>query len=143
MIAAVHRVTAPQRRVYLAKDYNYDEMVRNFERDADRPVEKYPDVEFDIYFTPYSICSRGDAGFFAGETARSFLQANSYMLRRLGNSPMSRCTIFASQRDHARSQQLFRHDPSIAAIDLKVLELIARINTTSTPQRPMQHRWSG
>jgi hypothetical protein len=35
--------------------YNYDAMVRNFERDAFTLIENNPDIEFRIYFPPYSI----------------------------------------------------------------------------------------
>src|ERR1043165_1324074 len=43
------------RSMYLAQDYDCAAMVSHFERDAISLIEQYPDVKFDIYFTPYSI----------------------------------------------------------------------------------------
>ena len=54
-IAAFTRITDPVRSAYLAEGYDYDAMVRRFERDAVGLIEKNPDVKFDIYFPPYSI----------------------------------------------------------------------------------------
>src|SRR6202051_1936284 len=48
-------VTAPSHRGFLADGYDYDAIVRNFERDAVALVAKYPDVKFDFYFPPYSM----------------------------------------------------------------------------------------
>src|SRR3954447_6883169 len=49
-IAAFRRITDPVHSAYLAQDYDYDAMVRHFERDAVALIEKHPDVTFDIYF---------------------------------------------------------------------------------------------
>ena len=115
MVAAFTRATAPQRRIYLTEGYNEDEMVRNFERDAIALIEQHPDVTFDIYFTPYSILQFVAMRDFSPATLEIAYRANSYMLRRLAQFPNVKVYDFRDAKgDHARSQQLFRHDPSIA-----------------------------
>ena len=54
-LAAFRAATDPARSGALAKGYDYEAMVRNFEHDAIGLIEKNPDVTFDIYFAPYSI----------------------------------------------------------------------------------------
>ena len=53
--AAFARITDPARSAVLAEGYDYDAMVRNFERDAVGLIAGHPDVRFDIYLPPYSI----------------------------------------------------------------------------------------
>jgi hypothetical protein len=54
-LAAFRRDTDPANRALIAAGYDYDAMVRNFERDAIGLIAANPDVKFDIYFPPYSI----------------------------------------------------------------------------------------
>ena len=54
-MAAFARLTDPARSRHLTEGYDYDAMVRNFERDAADLIAGNPDVKFDIFFTPYSI----------------------------------------------------------------------------------------
>ena len=51
----LRHITDPARSKFLAEGYDYDAMVRNFERDAIGLIASNPDVTFDIYFPPYSI----------------------------------------------------------------------------------------
>ena len=126
MMAAYTRGTAPQRRIYIAEGYNYDEMVRNFERDAIGLIEKYPGVEFDIYFTPYSILQFVAMREFSPQTLQVVYKANSYMLRRLSQFSNVKVYDFREAReithDLSNYSDIIHHSP---AIDLKVLEMIA------------------
>lgn len=54
-LASFREITDPEHRAYLAEGYDYDAMVRHFERDAIALIERHPEMQFDIYFTPYSI----------------------------------------------------------------------------------------
>jgi hypothetical protein len=116
MMAAFTRATAPQRRIYIAEGYNHDEMLRNFERDAIGLIEKYRDVEFDIFFPPYSILQFVAMRDFSPGTLQIVYRANSYMLRRLAQFPNVKVYDFRDYSD------IIHHSP---AIDLKVLALIA------------------
>jgi len=126
MMAAYTRGTAPQRRIYIAEGYNFDEMVRNFEHDAIGLIEKYPDVQFDIYFTPYSILQFVAMRDFSPETLQIVYKANSYMLRRLSQLPNVKVYDFREAKEITHDlnnySDIIHHSP---AIDLKVLSMIA------------------
>jgi hypothetical protein len=125
-MAAYTRGTAPQRRVYIAEGYDYGAMIRSFERDAIGLIEKYPGVEFDIYFTPYSILQFVAMRDFSPETLQIVYKANSYMLQRLSQFPNVKVYDFREAReithDLGNYSDIIHHSP---AIDLKVLALIA------------------
>lgn len=126
MRAAFARATAPQRRVYLTEGYNNDEMVRNFERDAVGLIEKYPDVEFDIYFPPYSILQFVAMRDFSPETLQIVYKANSYLLRRLSQFPNVKVYDFREAEEITHDlnnySDMIHHSP---AVDRQVLALIA------------------
>ena len=64
-LAAYRRITAPDRSHLVSNGYDYEAMIRNFERDAVGLISGNPDVRFDIYFPPYSTpatsCRRSSA----------------------------------------------------------------------------------
>jgi hypothetical protein len=126
MMAAYTRATAPQRRVYIAEGYDTDAMIRTFERDAIGLIEKYPDVEFDIYFPPYSILQFVTMRDFSPATLQIVYKANSTMLRRLSQFPNVKVYDFREAKeithDLGNYSDIIHHSP---AIDLKVLALIA------------------
>jgi hypothetical protein len=126
MIAAFTRATTPQRRVYLTEGYDNDEMVRNFERDAIGLIEKYPDVEFNIYFPPYSILQFVAMRDFSPATLQIVYKANSYLLRRLSQFTNVKVYDFREAKEITHDlhnySDMIHHSP---AIDLKVLALIA------------------
>jgi hypothetical protein len=49
------RITDPSRSAYLGNRYGCDSMVRNLEQGAIDLISSHPEVEFDLYFPPYSI----------------------------------------------------------------------------------------
>jgi hypothetical protein len=126
MMAAYTRGTAPQRRIYIAEGYNADEMVRNFERDAVGLIEKYPDVEFYIFFPPYSVLQFVAMRDFSPETLQVVYRANSTMLRRLSQFSNVKVYDFREAKEITHDlnnyADIIHHSP---AIDLKVLGLIA------------------
>jgi hypothetical protein len=126
MLAAFTRATAPQRRIYLARDYDTDTMIRTFERDAIGLIEKYPDVQFDIYFPPYSILQFVAMRDFSPATLQIVYKANSIMLRRLSQFSNVKVYDFREAKEITHDlnnySDMIHHSP---AIDRKVLALIA------------------
>jgi hypothetical protein len=126
MRAAFTRAIAPVRNMYLAEGYNNDEMVRNFERDAIGLIEKYPDVEFDIYFPPYSILQFVAMRDFSPATLQIVYQANSYLLRRLSQFSNVKVYDFREAKEITHDlnnySDMIHHSP---AVDLRILEMIA------------------
>jgi len=126
MIAAFTRATDPQHRYYLAEGYNTEEMVRNFERDAIALIEKYPDVEFVIYFPPYSILQFVAMRDFSPATLQVVYKANRYMLRRLSQFGNVKVYDFREAEEITHDlnnySDIIHHSP---AVDRKVLEMIA------------------
>ena len=111
--AAFRRITDPVRNSYLAEGYDYDAMVRHFERDAVPLIENNPDVKFDIYFTPYSILQ-----FVAMRDASPATLKIVYRFFRLcqpAAGAVSQCAAFrfpGGEGRHARFEQLWRrHSP--------------------------------
>jgi hypothetical protein len=54
-MAAFAGDTSPERPASLADDYQFDSMVRNFERDTMELIDRNQNMQFDVYFPPYSI----------------------------------------------------------------------------------------
>src|SRR3954470_10622078 len=54
-LAAFRHITDPVRSRYLAVGYDYNAMLKAFERDTIGLIANNPGVAFDIYFPPYSI----------------------------------------------------------------------------------------
>jgi hypothetical protein len=124
--AAFRRITDPVRNRYLAEGYDYDAMVRHFERDAIALIEKHPDVKFDIYFTPYSILqfvAMRDASSAALKIVYDF---SVYASQRLARFPNVRFFDFRVAQDVTHDLNnygdVIHHSP---AIDLKVLSWLA------------------
>ena len=98
-MAAFARITDPVRSGYLAEGYNYDAMVRNFERDAIGLIEKNPDVKFDIYFPPYSILQFVAMRDASPATLKIVYDFTGLCASRgCRSSPTSGCTISATSR---------------------------------------------
>ena len=86
-MAAFTRITDPVRSRYLAEGYDYDAMVRNFERDAVGLIAKNPDVKFDIYFPPYSILQFVAMRDASPATLKIVYDFSAYVSPRLAQFP--------------------------------------------------------
>jgi hypothetical protein len=119
-------ITDPVRRSFLGEGYNFDAMKRNFERDAIGLIENNPDVEFDIYFPPYSILQWVAMRDASPTTLKMVYDFSSYMSRRLAQFPNARLHDFraASETTHdlGNYADVVHHSP---AVDLKVLSWLA------------------
>jgi hypothetical protein len=125
-VAAFRRLTDPARSGSIAEGYNYDAMVRNFERDAVALIENNPHVTFDIYFAPYSILhfvAMRDASPATLKIAYDFV---AYAFPRLLQFPNMRLHDFRDVKDVTHDLgnygDVIHHSP---AIDLKILSWLA------------------
>ena len=127
--AAFRRITDPVRSAYLAEGYDYDAMVRHFERDAVGLIENNPDVTFDIYFPPYSILQFVAMRDASPATLKIVTDFSVYASRRLAQFPNVRLFDFRVAKDVTHDlnnyADVIHHSP---AIDLKILSWLAAGN---------------
>jgi hypothetical protein len=125
-LAAFRRIIDPARSVYLAEGYNYAAMVRNFEHDAIGLIEKNPDVEFDIYFPPYSILQFVAMRDASPSTLKIVYDFTAYASERLAKFPNVSLHDFREVKeithDLGNYGDVIHHSP---AVDLKILSMIA------------------
>lgn len=125
-VAALRRIVHPARRGILAKGYDYEAMVRNFERDAVDLIGKNPDVRFDIYFAPYSILHFVALRDASPATLRISYDFTGYAAQRLLQFSNVRLHDFrvATEITHDLNNyhDLVHHNP---AVDRTVLSLLA------------------
>jgi hypothetical protein len=121
-VAAFRRITDPARSGSIAEGYNYDAMVRNFERDAVALIENNPDVIFDIYFAPYSILHFVAMRDASPATLKIAWDFTAYAFPRLLQVTNVRLHDFRDVKDVTHDlgnySDVIHHSP---AIDLKVL----------------------
>ena len=125
-IAAFRRITDPVRSSYLAVDYNYDAMVRAFERDAVDLIAKNPQAEFDIYFPPYSILQFVAMRDAAPATLKTVYDFSAYAFPRLVQFANVRLHGFRADaqitHDLDNYGDVIHHSP---AVDLQILSGLA------------------
>ena len=115
----------PTTRAELAKGYDYDAIVRNFERDALSLIENNPEAEFIIYFPPYSILQFVALRDFAPNVLHTIYRFNVYALTRL--SMMSNVTLFDFRDVEPITHNLDNYMDTVhhsPAIDIRVMEEI-------------------
>jgi hypothetical protein len=137
--AAFARITDPRRRAYLSEGYDYDAMVRNFERDAVGVIQRHPDVTFDIYFPPYSILQFVAMRDAAPATLKIVYDFTGYVSRRLAQLPNARLHDFRAVKpithDLGNYADVIHHSP---AIDLKVISFLANGDYLVDRNTPLQ-----
>ena len=137
-LAAFAHITDPVRSAYLAQGYNYDAMVRDFERDAVGLIAKNPDVQFDIYFPPYSILQWVAMRDASPATLKIVYDFTAYASRRL--TQFANVSLFDFRATKEVTHDLdnygdvIHHSP---AIDLKVLSWLAEGTYRVDPAAPM------
>jgi hypothetical protein len=101
-------------------------MVRNFERDAIGLIENNPNVEFRIYFPPYSILQFVTMREVAPATLQLFYKFSGYVIDRLLSLPNVTVSDFRDAQDITHDLNnyldLLHHSP---VVDLKVLSGLA------------------
>jgi hypothetical protein len=125
-LAAFRRITDPVRSAYLAVGFDYDAMVRNFERDTVDLIAKHPDVQFQIYFPPYSILQFVAMRDASPTTLKIVYDFAGYASRRLLQFSNVKLHDFRAARDITHDLgnygDVIHHSP---AIDLKVLSFLS------------------
>jgi hypothetical protein len=136
-VAAFARITDAAHRPYLGDHYDYDAMVRNFERDAVGLIAKNPDVKFDIYFPPYSMLQWVAMRDFSPPTLKIVYDFSAYAAKRLAQFPNASLYDFrgASEITHDLSNyaDVIHHSPTI---DLKLLAMLAERKYLVDPADP-------
>jgi len=125
-MAAFVRITNPVRSRYLGEGYDYASEVRNFERDAVSLIARHPDVQFDIYFPPYSILQFVAMRDASPQTLKIVYDVTEYVAKRL--TQFSNVRLFDFRRLKAITHDLDNYSDVIhhsPAIDLKVLQMLA------------------
>jgi len=124
--AAFAHITDPVGSRFLAEGYDYDAMVRNFERDAAGLIAGHPDVQFDVYLPPYSILQWVAMRDASPSTLKIVYDFTAYVARRLTQFPNAKLYDFRAIREvtHGLSNygDVIHHSP---AVDLKVLSWLA------------------
>lgn len=124
-MAAFARLTDPARSRHLTEGYDYDAMVRNFERDAADLIAGNPDVKFDIYFTPYSILQFVAMRDASPATLKIVYDFSAYAAQRLLQFPNVTLHDFREAREITHDLDnygdVIHHSP---AIDLEVLAML-------------------
>jgi hypothetical protein len=125
-MAAFTRITDPVRSSYLAEGYDYDTMVRNFERDTVDLIAKNPDVKFELYFPPYSILQFVAMRDASPASLKVVYDFSAYASRRLAQLPNATLFDFREASDITHDLNNFadviHHSPDV---DLKVLSMLA------------------
>jgi hypothetical protein len=106
--------------------YDYDTIVRNFERDAITLIRENPHTHFRIFFPPYSILQTVAMRDFDPKALQTFYQANTYMLERLVQFPNVKVYDFRDAQeithDLGNYADVIHHSP---VVDRKILSLMA------------------
>jgi hypothetical protein len=125
-LAAFRRITDPVRSAYLAVGFDYDAMVRNFERDTVDLIARHPEVQFQIYFPPYSILQFVAMRDASPATLKIVYDFAGYASRRLVSFANVELHDFRDVReithDLGNYGDVIHHSP---AIDLKVLAFLS------------------
>jgi hypothetical protein len=136
-LAAFATITDPVRSKYLAEGYDYDAMVRNFERDAVGLIERHPDVQFDVYLPPYSILQWVAMRDASKPTLKIVYDFTGYAARRLTQFANVRLYDFRAVQDVTHDLgnygDVIHHSP---AVDLKVLSWLASGDHLVDPAAP-------
>lgn len=124
-LAAFAYITDPVRSRFLGEGYNYDTMVRHFERDAVGLIARHPDVTFDIYFPPYSILQFVAMRDASPATLRIVADLTALMAQRLTQLPNVRLHDFraikAVTHDLGNYGDVIHHSPVVDAMVLSWL----------------------
>jgi hypothetical protein len=137
-LAAYGHITDPVRSRYLADGYEYEAMVRAFERDTIGLISKHPDLAFDIYFPPYSILQFVAMRDAAPSALKAVYDFTAYAFPRLLAFPNVRLYDFRAVKEVTHDLEnygdVIHHSP---AVDLKVLSWLAERRYAVDPSAPL------
>ncbi|MDH6260120.1 hypothetical protein M2427_004054 [Bradyrhizobium sp. BR13661] len=137
-MAAFASITSPARRVHLADGYNFDAMMKNFERDAIGLIQANPEVQFDIYLPPYSILQFVAMRDASPATLKIVYDFTAFVTQRLTQLPNVRLHDFRAIKevthDLSNYGDVIHHSP---VVDAKVLEWLASGEYRVDPNKPL------
>jgi hypothetical protein len=137
-LADFRQLIDPARSSSIAEGYNYEAMVRNFERDAVALIASNPDVTFDIYLAPYSILQFVAMRDASPATLKITYDFTAYAFPRLLQFPNVRLHDFRDVKDVTHDLgnygDVIHHSP---VIDLKVLSWLADRKYVVDPAAPL------
>jgi len=137
-LAAFRSMIEPSRRKNLSEGYDLDAMIHGFRRDAIGLIAKNPDVQFDIYFAPYSILQFVALRDASPATLKTAYEFTAYAFERLMQFPNVRLYDFRAVKevthDLGNYADVLHHSP---AIDLKILSWLADGKYRVDPKAPL------
>jgi hypothetical protein len=137
-LASFRRAIDPANRALIAAGYDYDAMVRNFERDAIGLIAANPDVKFDIYFPPYSILHFVAMRDASPSTLKIVTDFSAYAAPRLLRFPNATLHDLREAKEITHDLNnygdIIHHSP---ATDVKVLQLLAERKYVVDPAAPL------
>ena len=137
-LAAFRSMVDPAYRKRLSKGYDLDAMIHGFQRDAIALITKHPDVQFDIYFAPYSILHFIVLRDAAPAVLKTSYDFTVYAFPRLTQLPNVRLYDFRVARDVTHDLDNYadvqHHSP---AVDLKILSWLAEGKYRIEPKTPL------
>jgi hypothetical protein len=135
--ASFERITDPARAAWLGEGYGTESEVRNFERDAAALIARHPQVQFDIYFPPYSILQWVAMRDASPATLKIVYDLTEHVARRLTQFPNVRLFDFRAIKeithDLGNYSDVIHHSPDV---DLKVLSMLATGEHLVDPAAP-------
>ena len=112
-------------------------MVRHFEQDAVGLITRHPDVNFDIYFPPYSILQFVAMRDASPETLKIVADITAHIAQRLAQFPNVRLHDFRAIKEVTHNLgnygDVIHHSP---VIDAKVLQWLASGEYRVDPGKP-------
>jgi hypothetical protein len=106
--------------------YDCEALVRNFERDFFGLIRDHPEVEFRVFFPPYSVLEHVAMGKISPDALQTVYDFSAYVIRRLVRLPNVTVFDFRDVRDITHNldnyADLIHHSP---VVDLKVLSFLA------------------
>jgi hypothetical protein len=137
-LAAFSYITDPVRSRFLAIGYDYDAMVRHFERDAVGLITRHPDVTFDIYFPPYSILQYVAMRDAAPAALKTVYDVTALVTTRVSQLPNVRLYDFRAIKEVTHDLDnygdVIHHSP---VVDAKVLTWLAEGKYRVDPKVPL------
>jgi hypothetical protein len=137
-IASYKRAVDPAYRKQLERGYDYDAMVRAFERDAVGLIARHPEITFDIYFAPYSILQFVAMRDASPATLRTAYAFSAYAMPRLLQFPNVRLHDFRAIEEVTHNLgnygDVVHHSP---VVDLKILSWLAERKYVVSPEAPL------
>lgn len=137
-LAVFRSMIEPSRRAGLSEGYDLAAMTKGFDRDAIGLITRHPDVQFDIYFPPYSILQFVAMRDAAPAMLKLTDDFSAYAFARLLQLPNVRVYDFRAVKEVTHDLDnyfdVLHHSP---VVDLKILSWLAEGEYRVNPEAPL------